>query len=126
MQQSILFKVPGKASTSPVVILSALNIERSYRNSTRTAISRTLSKVALWVKCNCTPRRIVRALFSAKASTAVACICVAAVWWHNITIDNTIAAQEAVGFDCLMALPWGFVWAIRASRMSLPEEGGEL
>lgn len=88
-------------------------------------LSRALSKAWNWTRCNCTPRRIVSALFSARVSTAVAIAVVAAMYWHNLTIDNTIEAQEAVGFDCLFIMPWAIVWTIRLTRMPMPEEGGE-
>ena len=55
----------------------------------------------------------------------MAAIVVTAMWWHNITIADTIEAQEAVAFDCLLCMPWSIVWAIRATRMPMPEEGGE-
>lgn len=110
----------------PLVILTGLNIEAKYSTSISDRLTSALTNAGAWLKCNCTPRRIVRALFSAKVSTAVACVCVAAMWWHNISIDNTIAAQEAVGFDCLLAMPWAIVWAVRATRMSLQQKGGEL
>lgn len=129
MQQTILFKVPGKPSTRPLVILTGLDIEaKSSTNHFREAakmLSRALSKAWNWTRCNCTPVRIIRATFSAKVSTVVAFVCLAAMWWHNITIDNTLEAQEAVGLDCLLGMPWGIVWAFRASRMPMPEEGGE-
>lgn len=89
-------------------------------------LSRALSKAWKWTRCNCTPVHIIRATFSAKVSTVVAVIVIAAMYWHNLTIDNTIEAQEAVGYDCLLGMPWGIVWAIRATRMPMPEEGEEL
>jgi len=46
------------------------------------------------------------------------------MWWHNIAIDDVIAAQEAVATDCLYMMPWGIVWAVRATFMSMPKEGG--
>ena len=61
-----------------------------------------------------------------KVSTVVAVVCLAAMWWHNVAIDDTIEAQEAVGLDCLLTMPWAIVWAFRAARMPMPEEGGEL
>lgn len=129
MQQSILFKVPGKPSKSPVVILSALDLAgKSKTNHSRVAtkmLSRALSKAWKWTRCNCTPVRIIRAIFSAKVSTVVAVIVIVAMYWHNISIDNVIEAQRAVAFDCLLGMPWGIVWAIRATRMPMPEEGGD-
>lgn len=120
----------------PLVILNALAIERLSTKSLRSAkttstpisvhLTRALSAAWRWTRSNCTPRRIFSAVFSAKVSTVVAVIIIAAMWWHNITIANTIEAQEAVGFDCLLAMPWGIVWAIRFSRRPMPEEGGEL
>lgn len=118
----------------PIVILNALAIERLSTKSLRSAknssttirvrLARALSAAWRWTRSNCTPRRIFSAVFSAKLSTVVAVIIIAAMWWHNITISNTIEAQEAVGFDCLLGMPWGIVWAIRFSRMPMPEEGG--
>ena len=109
----------------PIVILTGPSLEAQYSTPIRARLSRALSMAWRWTRCVCTPRRIVSALFSAKVSTAVAIVVVAAMYWHNLTIDNTIEAQEAVGFDCLLGMPWGLVWAIRATRMPMPEEGGE-
>lgn len=135
MQQTILFKVPGKPSTRPIVILTGPAIEAQSSTPISVRLSRaissawsstlaTLRSAKKWTRCNCTPRRIVSALFSAKVSTAVAIVVVAAMYWHNLSIDNTIEAQEAVGLDCLLGMPWAFVWAIRASLKPMPEEGG--
>lgn len=135
MQQSILFKVRGKSSTRPIVILTGPALDARYSTPVSVHLSRALSmawssslatlrSAKKWTRCNCTPRRIVRALFSAKVSTVVAVVCIAAMWWHNITVSNTIEAQEAVGFDCLLAMPWAIVWAFRATRMQMPEKGG--
>lgn len=126
MQQSILFKVPGKPSNSPIVILTGPAIGALYSTPARVRLSRALSVACKWLRCNCTPRNIAQALFSAKVSTVVAVVCLAAMWWHNVAIDNTIEAQEAVGLDCLLTMPWAIVWAFRAARMPMPEEGGAL
>ncbi len=80
-------------------------------------LSRALSKAWQWTRCNCTPVRIIRAIFSAKVSTVVAIVVVAAMYWHNLSIDNVI--------DCLLGMPWGIVWAVRFTRMPMPEEGGD-
>ena len=125
MQQSILFKVPGKPSTSPIGILTGPALGAKYSTPASVRLSRALSVACKWLRCSCTPRNIFRALFSAKVSTVVAVICVCAMWWHNLSIDNTIEAQEAVANDVLCAMPWGIVWAIRATLMSMPKEGGE-
>lgn len=125
MQQTILFKVSGKPSTRPLVILTGPSFETQYSTPVSVRLSRALSRAWRWTRCNCTPVRIVRALFSSKVSTAVAIIAGAAMWWHDITIVDTIEAQRAVGLDGLLAMPWAIVWAYRASRMPLPEEGGK-
>lgn len=125
MQQTILFKVPGRSSNRPIVILSGPAIGAELSTPLSVRLSRALSMVWQWTRCNCTPRNILRALFCAKASTAVAVTVIAAMWWHNIIISDTLEAQRAVGFDCLCGMPWGIVWAFRASRMPMPEEGGE-
>ena len=88
-------------------------------------LSRALSKAWRWTRCNCTPVRVIRATFSEKVSIVVAVLVLAAMYWHILSIDNTIESQEAVAFDCLLGMPWGIVWAIRATRMPMPEEGGE-
>lgn len=124
MQTSILFKAPGRSSNRPLVILTGPAIEDQSSTPISVRLSRALSSAWKWTRCNCTPRRIVSALFSAKVSTAVAIVVVAAMYWHNLTIDNTIEAQRAVGFDGLLGMPWAFVWAIRASLKPMPEEGG--
>lgn len=125
MQTSILFKAPGRSSNRPIVILTGPALGAEYSTTISTRLSRALSSAWQWTRCNCAPRRIVRALFSARVSTAVAVAVVAAMWWHNISIIDTIEAQRAVGFDGLLGMPWGIVWAIRATRMPMPEEGGE-
>ncbi len=125
MQQSILFKVSGKPSTSPLVILTGPAIRAQYSTPASVRLSRALSVACKWLRCNCTPRNIARALFSTNVSAVVAVICLCAMWWHNISIPDTIEAQKAVGLDCLYAMPWGIVWAFRAARMPMPEEGGE-
>ena len=125
MQQTILFKVPGKPSTRPLVILTGPSFETQYSTPVSVRLSRALSKAWKWTRCNCTPVRIVRATFSEKVSIVVAVLVLAAMYWHILSIDNTIESQEAVAFDCLLGMPWGIVWAIRATRMPMPEEGGE-
>lgn len=109
----------------PLVILTGPAIGAQYSTPISVRLSRALSMAWRWTRCNCTPRRIVSALFSAKVSTVVAVICVCAMWWHNISITDTIEAQEAVGRDCLFVMPWGIVWAFRTTRMPMPEKGGE-
>lgn len=126
MNQTVLSKASGRSSNRPIVILSGLAIEAQYSTSISACLSRALSTAWQWMRCNCTPRRIVSTLFSPRVSTAVAVLVMAAIYWHNLTIDNTIEAQRAVGFDCLLGMPWGIVWAIRATRNPMPEEGGEL
>ena len=135
MQQTVLFKAPGRSSNRPIVILTGLDIDASSTKSLRPAknsttpvsvrLSRALSKAWNWTRCNCTPVRIIRATFSGKVSTVVAVLVLAAMYWHILSINNTIESQEAVAFDCLLGMPWGIVWAIRATRMPMPEEGGE-
>lgn len=125
MQTSILFKAPGRSSNRPIVILTGPAIGAEYSTPLSVRLSRALSKAWNWTRCNCTPVRIFRTTFSAKVSTVVAVIVIAAMYWHNLTIDNTIEAQEAVGYDCLFIMPWAIVWTIRLTRMPMPEEGGE-
>lgn len=129
MQQTILFKVQGKPSTSPVVILSAPDLAgKSKTNHFRAAtkmLSRALSEGWHRAKCICTPRNIVRAIFSSRMSAAVATVITAVMWWHIMTVDNAIEMQHTVAIDCLLGTPWGIVWAIRTTLMSMPKKGGE-
>lgn len=127
MQQSILFKAPGRRSNRPIVILTGPMFPGEYSTPVRQRLSRALSSAWQWTRCNCTPLRIVRVLFSAKVSLAVAIVATAAMWWFNITVDNTLEAQSRVGYAALCVMPWAIVWAFRASRMPMPEdeEGGE-
>lgn len=125
MQQSILFKASGRRSNRPLVILTGPMFPGEYSTLVLQRISRALSMAWQWTRCNCTPLNILRAMFCARVSMAVAVVVVAAMWWHNITIADTLAAQKAVGTDCLYGMPWAIVWAFRASRMPLPKEGGE-
>ncbi len=125
MNQTVLFKAPGRSSNRPIVILTGPAFEAKYSTPISVRLSRALSKAWQWTRCNCTPVRIIRAIFSEKVSTVVAVLVLAAMYWHILSIDNTIESQEAVAFDCLLGMPWGIVWAIRATRMPMPEEGGE-
>ena len=125
MEQTVLFKAPGHRSNSPIVILNALSLRQSLTPGKR--ISRALFSACKCVRCNCTVGNILRALFCEKASMAVAFVVVAAMWWHNIAIDDNIAAGEAVATDCLYGMPWGIVWAIRATINDFKaEKGGEV
>ncbi len=68
MKQTILFKVPGKPSTRPLVILTGPAVGIQYSTPLRVRLSRALSQAGQWVRCNCAPRQIARFLFSVKAS----------------------------------------------------------
>lgn len=125
MKETILFKVPGHASSQPVVILGRMTAGSQCSTSFGSVLSHTLCSVWNWMKCKCTPRRIFSALFSAKASTAVAVIAITLMWVHNIVMPSADAAAHAVGIDFLCASPWAIVWAFRFSRM-LEKEGGEV
>lgn len=102
----------------PIVILNALAIERKSSTPISVRLTRALSAAWRWTRSNCTPRRIFSAVFSAKVSTVVAVTLIAAMWWHNISIVDTIEAQKAVGTDCLLGMPWALVWAVRATSNS--------
>lgn len=58
MQQTILFKVPGRPSTRPLVILTGLDIEAKSTIPVSVCLSRALSKAWKWTRCNCTPVRL--------------------------------------------------------------------
>lgn len=121
MQTSILFKVPGKPSTRPLVILSGLALAAQSSTSAGLRISRTLFSALKWAQCNCTPRRIAGTLFSARVSATFAALFLAALLWHNISITDTVEAQRALGVDCLLALPYAIAWVLRPSHT----KGGE-
>ena len=126
MHQTILFKAPGHASKAPIVILSAIELGAKSSTPISARVSRALSKAWNWAKCNCTPRRVFAFTFSDTVSIIVTAIVAAVMWWHNLTIADTIEAQESVAYDCLFLLPWGLVWAFRSTKSSMTEEGGEL
>lgn len=71
MQQSILFKVPGKPSTSPIVILTGPALGALYSTPASVRLSRALSMVWSAVKCSCTPRRITTVISSLCAFMAI-------------------------------------------------------
>ncbi len=51
-------------------------------------------------------RKALSLAFCQTATMAVLAVVALAMWWHNITITDTLEAQTAVGFDCLLAMPW--------------------
>lgn len=67
-------------------------------------------------------KRVARCVFSVQATYCVAATAVAAIWWHNITIADAVAAGEAAALDCLLALPWGIAAIVRAWKK---QKGGE-
>ena len=73
-------------------------------------------------------KSIIRILFSTKVSMALAAVTVCAMWFHAATIADPVSAGAAMATDCLWLLPWGIVWAIRASvsGFTLMKKGGEL
>lgn len=125
MKETILFKVPGHASSQPVVILGRMTAGSQCSTSFCSVLSRTLCSVWNWMKCNCAPRSVFNALFSVKASYAVGAIVITLMVIHNIVMPSADAAAHAVGIDFLCASPWAIVWAFRFSRM-LEKEGGEV
>lgn len=68
-------------------------------------------------------RSLWRITFCEKVNIAVAIVVICAMWWHNISIVDTIEAQKAVGTDCLLGMPWALVWAVRATSNSRRERG---
>lgn len=68
MYQTILFKAPGRRSNSPVVILNALSLRQSLTLGSR--LSRTLSMAWQWLKCRCTPGRLISSACAICAITA--------------------------------------------------------
>lgn len=114
MQQTILIKVPGQPSISPDFLFNGHTLSAKYSTS-GAALSRALSLAWSKLRCACAPRRIFRALFSENVSLCVAALAAGAMWWHIATLPGGIPMQEAIATDCLLALPWGAVAAIRST-----------
>lgn len=64
--------------------------------------------------------RAIGAAFSSKAFIIVAGLVAAMMYFHFITIVDTIAMQRALATDCLCAAPWALARLLRSIR-----EGGE-
>ena len=111
-----------------VVILTGIRYGATPKsniiNDAGHALSRTLSTVWSSVRCKCTLRSVIRSIFSPKVTAIVAFVVITSMWWHNFSIDGTICRQETVATDCLYALPWAFVWALRASCSPNIRKGG--
>ena len=60
-------------------------------------------------------RKSLTALFTGDACLFVAAISAAAMWWHIATLPAGLPTQHAVATDCLIALPWAAVAAIRST-----------
>ena len=60
--------------------------------------------------------RAIGAAFSSKAFIIVAGIVAAMMYFHFITIVDTIAMQRAIATDCLYAAPWALARLIRSIR----------
>lgn len=56
------------------------------------------------------------AAFSPNASLIAACIVAALMYFHFMTIADTVAAQRAIATDCLYGAPWGIAWLLRNIR----------
>lgn len=121
-----------------VVILTGPAIGVKYSTPLSVRLSRALSmawasslatlrSAKNWVRCNCTPRRIVRALFCENVSMAVAVLAVTAIWWHILSPGTDADARNAVATDCLYCLPWALVWTFRAtfSNVKSVKKGGK-
>ncbi len=102
-----------------------MTVPRRREKAVNTA---ALAALITRVKNACTLRNLLRALFCKNVSLTVGGIVVAAMWWHNLSIDNVEQAQAAVGYDCLCGMPWAIVWTIRAtlSDLKTSKEGGEV
>jgi len=68
---------------------------------------------------------VINTIFSRRVSAAVAIAGTAGMWWHLLTIADTVAAQQAAGIDCLAMLPWGIAWTLRTLSATEDKEGGE-
>ena len=60
--------------------------------------------------------RAIRAAFSPKAALIAAAVTAAVMYYHFMTITDTIGMQRALAVDCLCASPWGIAWLIRSIR----------
>ena len=68
---------------------------------------------------------VINTIFSRRVSATVAIAGTAAIWWHLLTVADTVAAQQAAGLDCLAMLPWGIAWTLRTISGTEDKEGGE-
>ncbi|GEM_PF-3239555 len=68
--------------------------------------------------------RAISAIFSPNASLIAACIVAALMYFHFMTIADTVAAQRAIATDCLYLSPWGIAWLLRITRRQLAQKGG--
>lgn len=66
-------------------------------------------------------KRLVSLLFEAQFSTIVALACVVSVWYIILTGTDSAAIHAGIARCGLLALPWGIVWAIRATFLPIPE-----
>lgn len=107
-----------------VVILTGLRFEAKSANHFP-GVGQILSRAISRARRTFTPRRILRAMFSTRVTTAAVFLAIAAMWWHNVSISDTLAAQRAAAIDCFISLPWMAVWAWRTTRSTATEKGGD-
>lgn len=81
-----------------------ISINTNGRTETAKSVTRHLCRAA---------KLAADTLLSTRTSIAAIAAVAALMWWHNISIADTIAAQRAVGFDALAALPWMAIIAVR-------------
>ena len=60
--------------------------------------------------------RAISTAFSPNASLIAACIVAALMYFHFMTIADTVAAQRAIAADCLYLSPWAVAWLLRNIR----------
>lgn len=116
----------------PIVILQCLDLSAgrkvSNTNVLREAsarIGRSLSAAKAWAKSRLSAVSIARAMLSTRTAAVASCAGVLTMVWHAASIADTLEAQQAIGLDCLLTLPFLLLWAAGSSAKTTSKEGGE-
>ncbi|WP_289763769.1 hypothetical protein [uncultured Duncaniella sp.] len=108
MQQSILFKVSGKPSSSPLVILTGPTISGRYSTPITARLSRALSSAWQWTRCNCTSRHIV-------TSSCVICAILAIFAGMDTAFSGSDGSRILLAVATLLGLPLSIIGAFISS-----------
>ena len=101
-----LFKVAGRSSGAPVVILTGPAVGPQSSPPARVMA------------------RIVRALFSPRATAIAGALTLALMAARALAAPSAVDAQSRMAGTCLLFMPWAIVWTVRCMRTA--QKGGEL